>query len=151
MKKRTFILILITTIFFYTSIFFKNIIFDIFEENSQKKEQYLIKIKFNCQQIMFETLGDLEILYNKNTNLTKNEKEDSEKKFNKLISSYHGLINSKTRYDLSKNFNSFFYHAELLEYFLNKDLTYLQINEKYQNIISIFYDELEFVNENKIK
>lgn len=151
MKKRTFILILITTIFFYSSIFLKNIIFDIFEENSQKKEQYLIKIKFNCQQIMFETLGDLEILYNKNTNLTKNEKEDLEKKFNKLISSYHGLINSKTRYDLSKNFNSFFYHAELLEYFLNKDLTYLQINEKYQNIISIFYDELEFVNENKIK
>lgn len=100
---------------------------------------------------MLEIIGDLELLYMKNKIFDKNEKIDLDKKFNTLILSYHNLIKSKTRYDLSKSFNSFFYHAELLEYNLNKELTYSQINEKYQNYIGIFYDELEFVNENKIK
>lgn len=95
---------------------------------------------------MLEIFGDLELLHAKNKNFTKNERDDLEKKFNKLVVAYNGLIKSKTKQELSKYFNSFFYHAELLEYYLNKDLTYLEINEKYQKYIAIFYDALEFTN-----
>lgn len=144
MKKRTLILTLIAIFLFYSSIFLKNIIFDIFEANDKNKQQYLIDLKIGCQTAMLEILGDLELLYQNNKNYTKNEKDDLEKKFNKLIIAYNGLIKSKKIQELSKNFNSFFYHAELLEYYLNKDLTYVEINEKYQNYIAIFYDALEF-------
>ena len=149
MRKRTFILIVIAFLLFYSSFFLKNIVLDFFESNHEKKQELILKLKIDSQEVMFEIIGDLELLLNKEKNLDKNEKDDLEKKFNKLIKSYDGLINSKTKYDLSKNFNSFFYHAELIEYSLNKNLTYFQINEKYQNYISIFYDQLEFANENK--
>lgn len=143
MNKRKIILITTLVIFFYGSIFFRNIIFDIFEAKNNKQE-YLYKLKFESQKAMFEIFGDLEILFFKNKTITDKEQiKDIEKKFNKLIISYNGLISSKNKKDLSKNFNSFFYHAELIEYYLNKDLTYIEINDKYQNYIAIFYDALE--------
>ena len=144
MKKRTLILIIITIFVFYSSLFLKNIVTDIFEPNYKNNQQYLFDLKNECQKVMLEIFGDLELLYQKNKNYTKNERDDLEKKFNKLINAYHGLLKSKNKQELSKNFNSFFYHAELLEYNLNKDLTYIEINEKYQNYIAIFYDALEF-------
>lgn len=143
MNKRKIISITILVIFFYGSIFFRNIIFDIFETKNNKQE-YLYKLKFESQKAMFEVFGDLEILFFKNKTITDQEQiKDIEKKFNKLILSYNGLISSKNKKDLSKNFNSFFYYAELIEYYLNKDLTYIEINDKYQNYIAIFYDALE--------
>ena len=143
MKKRTLILIIIAIFFFYGTLFFRNIVFDVLEPNNKNKEQYLFDLKNECQKVMLEIFGDLELLYQKNKASNKNEIEDLEKKFNKLIYYYHGLIKSKNKQELSKNFNSFFYHAELLEYYLNKDLSYLEINEKYQNYIAVFYDVLE--------
>lgn len=149
MKKRTLILIIITIIFFYSSLFLKNIVFEFFDFNQTKKEEHLLKIKINCQQIMLDVIGDIEILFFQNKDLDKNEIEDYEKKFNKIIKSYNNLMNLKTKSEISNQIFYFFYQAELIENKLNKNLTYIQINEKYQNYISFFYDELDLVHEIK--
>lgn len=94
---------------------------------------------------MFEIFADLETILSKVSINDKTELKDIDAKFKKLEKNYYNLKKTKNLKEIVLCFNSFCSIAETIEYAYNKKFTYLEINEKYQNYISIFYFELEFV------
>lgn len=143
MNKKIIFLVFIFIIFIYLNIFLKNLTYELYKPKEEIEKNYVLKIKNESKRIMLEIIGDLEILFNQNLEIEKNEKDELEKKFNKLIKCYNNLLNINQKYELSQQIFYFFYQAELLECKLNKNLTYFEINEKYQYYISFFYDVLE--------
>ncbi len=141
MKKRTIILTLLAFLFFYASLFLDDIACDIHGTNNQ----YFLDLKASSQNIMFEIFGDLEIAFMKVKNISTDEKKDLDAKLNKLLDLYNKGIKAKNPKDMSQCFYNFCYHAELIEYKIKYEVPYSKINEKYQEYISNFYSDLEFV------
>jgi hypothetical protein len=143
MKKRTTILISLACLLLYASIFIANLASDLHKNNNQ----YFLDLKINCQNIMLEIYGDIELSFNKAKDLSKDEKKDLDSKLNKILDNYYRILKTKNHKDLAQFFYNFCYHAELLEAKLNKEIPYSTINEKYQSYIGNFYAELEYVKE----
>ena len=145
MKRRTIILILTAFLFFYSSIFLKDIASNYLNPFNEIKKEHINKFKIGCENIMFEIFADLEAVLNNVIIDDKTELKDVNTKLKKLDKNLVDLKKTNNLKEISVFFNSYCSIAETLEYAYNKKITYRDINEKYQNYISIFYSELEFV------
>ena len=145
MKRRTIVLILTAFLFFYSSIFLKDIASNYLNPFDETKKEHLNKFKIGCENIMFEVFADLESILSNVTITDKTELKDVNTKLKKLDKNLTDLKKTNNLKEITICFNSYCSIAETLEYAYNKKVTYRDINEKYQNYISIFYFELEFV------
>lgn len=145
MKRRTIVLILTAFLFFYSSIFLKDIASNYLNPFNETKKEHVNKFKIGCENIMFEIFADLESILSNITIIDKTELKDVNTKLKKLDKNLTNLKKTNSLKEIAIYFNSYCSIAEILEYAYNKKTTYKEINEKYQNYISIFYFELEFV------
>lgn len=145
MKRRTIILILTGFILFYISIFLKDIVSTYLNPLDDTKKEHVNKLKLECENIMFEIFADLETILGKVSINDKTELKNIDEKFKKLEKIYYDVKKTRNLKEIAACFSSFCSIAETIECTYNKKITYLEINEKYQNHISIFYSELEFV------
>ena len=79
MNKKIIFLVFIFIIFIYLNIFLKNLTYELYKPKEEIEKNYVLKIKNESKRIMLEIIGDLEILFNQNLEIEKNEKDELEK------------------------------------------------------------------------